>query len=57
VPNVPPEILIPEQTWKSSSAFQATANKLAKLFVDNFKKFEAGATTEVKAAGPTPNND
>jgi phosphoenolpyruvate carboxykinase (ATP) len=54
VPNVPPEILIPEQTWHSKPAFDATANKLAQLFIENFKKFEAGAAAEVKAAGPTP---
>jgi phosphoenolpyruvate carboxykinase (ATP) len=52
VPEVPSEILIPEHTWADKSAFAATARKLAGLFIANFKKFEAGATAEVKAAGP-----
>lgn len=45
-------MLIPEQTWADKEAFAATARKLAGLFVANFKKFESGATPEVKAAGP-----
>jgi phosphoenolpyruvate carboxykinase (ATP) len=52
VPNVPAEILIPEHTWADKDAFAATAAKLARLFTENFKKFESGATAEVKAAGP-----
>ncbi|MEO6741590.1 MAG: phosphoenolpyruvate carboxykinase (ATP) [Chthoniobacteraceae bacterium] len=51
-PHVPAEILIPEHTWTDTESFRATAKKLAKLFVENFKKFEAGASPEVKAAGP-----
>ena len=30
----------------------AQAAKLAKMFVDNFKNFEADVTPEVRAAGP-----
>jgi phosphoenolpyruvate carboxykinase (ATP) len=52
VPNVPEKILIPEHTWADKSAFAATAGKLARLFVENFQKFESGAAPEVKAAGP-----
>ena len=52
VPNVPSEMLIPEQTWADKSAFATTAAKLAGLFIDNFKKFESGTTPQVKAAGP-----
>jgi len=52
VPHVPSEILVPANTWADKDAFAATANKLARLFVDNFKKFESGVTAEVKAAGP-----
>ena len=52
VPQVPADILIPEQTWSDRRAFAAAARKLAGLFVENFKKFESGVTPEVKAAGP-----
>lgn len=52
VPQVPAEILIPERTWADKTAFTATAQKLASLFVENFRKFESGAAPQVKAAGP-----
>ena len=51
-PNVPSEILIPKNTWADKAAYEATAKKLAGLFQENFKKYEAGATDEVKAARP-----
>ncbi|MBT5855352.1 phosphoenolpyruvate carboxykinase (ATP) [bacterium] len=44
VPNVPSEILRPRNSWKDEDAFEATAQKLAQLFRDNFKKF---TTTEI----------
>jgi len=52
VPHVPAEILIPEHSWADKKAFTATAQKLAGLFVENFRKFESGTAPEVKAAGP-----
>ena len=52
VPHVPSEMLIPEHSWADKVAFASTAKKLAGLFVANFKKFEDGASPEVKAAGP-----
>lgn len=51
-PNVPSEILIPKNTWQDKTAFDATSQKLAKLFVDNFKTFEAGASEAIIGAGP-----
>ena len=51
-PNVPAEILKPRDTWSDPAAFDETARKLAKLFNDNFKTYEDGATEEVKAAAP-----
>lgn len=52
VPDVPSEILIPEQTWTDQVAYHATAAKLARLFTENFRKFEAGTSPAIKAAGP-----
>lgn len=51
-PNVPDELLNPRNTWENGSDYDAKANHLAKLFIDNFKKFEAGASTEIKNAAP-----
>ena len=51
-PNVPAEILIPRNVWTDKAAFDATAKKLAGLFIENFRKYESGADAEVKAASP-----
>ena len=51
-PNVPPDILVPRNAWTDTAAYDVTAKKLAGLFQENFKKYETGASAEVKAAGP-----
>jgi phosphoenolpyruvate carboxykinase (ATP) len=51
-PNVPAGVLTPRSTWKDAAAYDVQAKKLAKMFVDNFKTFEATAAADVKAAGP-----
>jgi phosphoenolpyruvate carboxykinase (ATP) len=52
-PGVPSDILWPRDTWADKSAYDAAAKKLAALFIDNFKKYESGASAEVRAASPT----
>ena len=42
----------PRNTWTKPADYDAQAAKLAKMFVDNFKNFEADVTPDVKAAGP-----
>ncbi len=54
LPNVPSDILNPENAWSNSVAYREKLSKLAQQFVDNFAKY---ATTpiglQVQQAGPT----
>jgi len=51
-PGVPGGVLQPSRTWQSQAAYEQQARKLADLFRDNFKQFEAEVSAEVRAAGP-----
>ncbi len=51
-PGVPSDVLKPRNTWTKPAEYDAQAAKLAKMFADNFKAFEADVTPDVKAAGP-----
>jgi len=50
VPNVPTEVLRPENTWADKDAYIAQATKLAQMFRENDQKFQL--SDEVRAAGP-----
>jgi phosphoenolpyruvate carboxykinase (ATP) len=52
-PGVPREVLTPRESWADKAGYDATAKKLAGLFIANFKQYEGGASAEVKAAAPT----
>ena len=52
VPDVPPEILNPRDTWRDGADYDAAAKKLAAMFRKNFGQFEAQVQEEVRAAGP-----
>lgn len=51
-PGVPSELLIPKQTWADPAAYDNQAAKLAHLFVQNFKQYEAGSSAAIIGAGP-----
>jgi phosphoenolpyruvate carboxykinase (ATP) len=51
-PDVPAEVLTPRRTWADPPAYEAQARKLAQMFADNFRAFDATASQEVKDAGP-----
>ena len=50
-PDVPAEVLVPQNTWNDKAAYQAKNKELAERFKENFKKFE-GVPAEVLTAGP-----
>ncbi len=50
---VPAELLDPRKTWDNAADYDKTAHKLAGLFQQNFKKYEDGASEEIRAAGPS----
>jgi phosphoenolpyruvate carboxykinase (ATP) len=50
--NVPTEMLNPRNTWADKHAFDETAKKLGKHFIDNFKKYESGASAAIRGAAP-----
>jgi phosphoenolpyruvate carboxykinase (ATP) len=51
-PEVPSELLVPRNTWTDKAAYDDKAKKVAQLFRENFKKYEAQASVEVRGAGP-----
>ncbi len=51
-PSVPKNILIPKNTWNDKNAFDRTANKLTRMFNDNFKRYEEGVSEDVRNAAP-----
>ena len=51
-PNVPSEVLQPKQTWNDAEAYNKTADNLADMFVENFKRYQAGVSEAVNASSP-----
>ncbi|MGD1065903.1 MAG: phosphoenolpyruvate carboxykinase (ATP) [Vulcanimicrobiaceae bacterium] len=54
VPDVPSEVLDPRGAWSDASAYDVQAKKLAGLFADNFKRFEAHAAPGILAVAIKP---
>jgi phosphoenolpyruvate carboxykinase (ATP) len=52
IPGVDVQFVNPRDNWGDSAAYDAQANKLARLFQDNIVKFDA--TAAIVAAGPKP---
>ena len=56
-PSVPSEILSARETWKNDQGFYKQSNKLARMFNENFEKFESYANDEIMAGAPKPRED
>ena len=52
VPGVPSEILRPRDTWADPAAYDAKAQDLARMFVENFEAYTEAVPEEVRSAGP-----
>lgn len=51
-PNVPSELLIPENTWADKNEYAKKSYELAAMFVKNFEKYAAQANDEILSAAP-----
>jgi phosphoenolpyruvate carboxykinase (ATP) len=51
-PDVPADVLQPRTTWASGADYDAQAQKLARMFRENFQAFQSGVGADVMAAGP-----
>jgi phosphoenolpyruvate carboxykinase (ATP) len=52
VDGVPPEALVPRDTWADKAGYDRQAERLVQMFVANFAKFEAMVGSAVLEAGP-----
>ena len=53
-PGVPDDVLQPRETWGDGAAYDATADRLAQMFNDNFARYAEGVSDAVNAAAPAP---
>jgi phosphoenolpyruvate carboxykinase (ATP) len=51
-PEVPSEKLVPRNAWSEKATYEAAAKKFAGLFTQNFAKYEAAVSAEVRSTGP-----
>ncbi len=51
-PDVPDAVLNPVKMWANEEAYYVQANKLARLFTDNFRKYAEGVSPDVLEAAP-----
>jgi phosphoenolpyruvate carboxykinase (ATP) len=49
---VPQEVLDIKSTWEDPSAYDAQADKLASMYIENFKKYEGKGSIDYTQFGP-----
>ncbi len=52
IAGVPSEILNTRNTWEDKQKYDTALTKLANMFIENFKKFEANSSDKIRTAGP-----
>ena len=52
VPGVPAEVLNPRNTWEDKASYDGQAQKLARLFEENFQQFKENVPEHVLGARP-----
>jgi len=52
LPGVEPGLLNPKSTWPDQNAFDETAKKLAKMYIDNFEKYKGKGSVDYTQFGP-----
>ncbi|WP_309571896.1 phosphoenolpyruvate carboxykinase (ATP) [Deinococcus sp.] len=52
VPGIPAEVLNPQRAWADPDAYATTARKLARMFRENFRRFEEGVDPAVTESMP-----
>lgn len=52
-PNIPEGVLDPASSWPSDESYMKRYRSLAVRFIDNFKKYDDGASANVLQAGPS----
>ena len=56
-PGVPEKLLDPRNTWRDPQAYDLQAQRVAKMFQENFRRFEATVPAEVRVTGPGTASD
>jgi len=51
-PGVPGDVLDPRETWQDKAGYDEQAQKLARMFTDNFQAFADGVPESVRNTGP-----
>lgn len=51
-PEVPKDVLYPEQAWHNPEEYWRKYRSLAARFIDNFKKFNISISEDIRSAGP-----
>jgi phosphoenolpyruvate carboxykinase (ATP) len=55
-PGVPSDVLQPIKTWSNPDDYHISADNLASMFIQNFKRYQQGVSEAVNASSPKPSS-